>query len=182
MTKPILPVADPLSDFKEKMKEEEIAASDAKPAKNFMWPIIFIFIIALALLGGVFIYKQGVNKDGNINVVTLSPTPTFAPTPTKVKADLSKYEIEILNGTGIAGEAGRQKEVLEEKGFVISSIGNADNSNYTQTIIRTKKEVGEDFLDELKSVLGLSFKLSENEELPDDAGSDVIVILGSEAN
>lgn len=167
---------DPLADFKEKMVEEESLPSDEPPKKNFMWPILFVFIIALVLLGGIFAYKKGMNKTEKVNVVTLSPTPTLTPQPTIV---LSKYAIKILNGSGVDGEAGRQKTALEAAGFTISSVGNADNSNYTDTIIEAKKDIEKAFLDKLKSVLQTSFTLSDVKVLPDNSTSSVIVILGT---
>ena len=174
---------DPLTEFKEKMTEEEKnPVFNMPPKKNYMWPILFIFIIAVLLLGGIFIYKQGVNKNGKINVVTLSPTPASAPTPTKTEVDLSKYEIKILNGSGIDGEAGRQKANLETEGFTVSSIGNADNSEYAETVVQAKEIVGLDFLDKLKGTLEASFKIGEQEDLADDADSDVVIIIGSSKN
>jgi len=176
------PSLDPLTDFKEKMSEEEQVPPYAPTKKNFMWPILLVVFLALALLGGVFIYKQGMNKGTQVNVVSLSPTPTVTSIPTVATADLAKYEIEILNGSEVDGEAGRQKSNLEEKGFIISSVGNAQNSDYTKTIIQTKEKVEKGFLDKLKSVLEESFVVGETEELPEDADSDVIVILGSKTN
>lgn len=176
------PAVDPLTDFKEKMSEEEESPMSNQPQKkNFMWPILFIFIIALVLLGGIFVYKQGMNKGTDVNVVTLSPTPTTIPTPT-ITVDLSKYEIQILNGSEVDGEAGRQKANLEAEGFTISSVGNADSSDYTKTIIQAKADVDKGFLDKLKSVLEESFVVGDNEELSEDEDPDVIVIIGSETN
>ena len=174
--------SDPLTDFKEKMNEEEYPVSDMPPKKNFMWPILFVFIIALAVLGGIFVYKQGMNKGTEVNVVTLSPTPTLAPEPTKAAIDLTKYTIKILNGSEVEGEAGKQKSNLEEEGFTVSSVGNAVKSDYTKTIIQAKKEVDSGFLDKLKSVLESSFVVGDSEELPEDADSDIIIIIGSKNN
>lgn len=176
------PAEDLLTDFKEKMSEEEQASSFAPPKKNFMWPVLFVFIIALAMLGGIFIYKQGMNKGTEVNVVTLSPTPTLIPIPTVAEIDLSKHKIKILNGSEVEGEAGRKKSALEEKGFTVSSVGNAQNSDYTKTIIQAKENVDKDFLDKLKSVLKESLVVGEIEELPEDADSDIIIIIGSKNN
>lgn len=174
--------ADPLTEFKEKMsKEEELPASGNPPQKNFMWPILFVVFLALASLIGIFVYKQGMNKRTQVNVVTLSPTPTVIPQPT-IAVDLTKYEISILNGSEVDGEAGRQKANLEGEGFTVSSVGNADNSDYTQTIIQAKESVDQAYLNKLKSVLEESFVVGEIEELSQDADSSVIVILGSETN
>lgn len=169
---------DPLTKFKEKMNEEENPVPNMPAPKNFMWPILFVFIIALVMLGGIFIYKQGMNKTEKINVVSLSPTPMPSPTPIPV-IDLSKYSIEILNGSEAAGEAGRQKESLDGEGFTVSSVGNADESTYTETIIQVKKEVDSAFLDKLKSILENTFILGETETLSEDAATPVIIILGT---
>ncbi len=181
-TTPVVPTPEPdlLSDFKEKMVEEEQPAFNSPQRNNYMWPILLIFIIAILLLIGVFLYKQGVNINGKIkiNVVTLTPTPTFVPEPTKT-IDLSKFKIEILNGSGIDGEAGRQKDNLDKEGFVISSVGNADNSDFTNTVVKAKKEVDKDFLSKLKSVLETSFTVGDTETLADDAAAPVVVILGT---
>lgn len=174
----IIEEADPLTDFKEKMNEEEKSVLDEAPKKNYMWPILFIFIIVVVLLTGIFAYKQGIFKGGKTNVVSPSPTPTITPEPTKAAVDLTKYEIEIQNGSEVAGEAGRQQTNLETEGFKISSIGNANNSDYTDTIIKAKKEVEKAFLDKLKSVLEKTFTVGEIETLPDTSLSPVVVILG----
>jgi hypothetical protein len=184
---PIAPTANlssqqpnPLSDFKEKVEEE--MNMPAKPQKNYMWPILFIFIIAIVLLAGVFAYKQGMFKGvgEKAKVVTVSPTPTSAVTPSPAKTvDLTKYEIEILNGSEVGGEASRQKTNLEEEGFIISSIGNADSSDYTDTIIKAKTEVNKDFIAKLKSVLGSAFTVGETESLSEDSSVSVVVIIGT---
>lgn len=176
------PVADPLTEFKEKMTEEEKSPiSDMPPKKNFMWPILFVVFLALTFLIGIFVYKQGLNKVTEVNVVTLTPTPTIIPEPT-IAVDLTKYQIKILNGSKVDGEAGRQKTNLEVEGFTVSSIGNAANSDYTKTIIQAKEAIELAYLNKLKSVLEESFVVGETEELPEDADSNVIIIIGSETN
>ena len=173
------PSKNPLADFKEKMsEEEEYPPYDSAPKKNFMWPILFVFIIAILMLGGIFVYKKGMITSEKVNVVTLSPTPTLTPQPTKT-VDLTKYEIEILNGSEVSGEAGRQRTSLEEQGFTISAVGNASNSNYTDTIIQAKEEVDKDFIAKLKSTLEGTFTVGEIEVLSDDALTPIVVILGT---
>jgi hypothetical protein len=167
---------DPLNDFKEKV-EEELNMPD-RPQKNFMWPILFIFIIAVVLLAGVFAYKQGVFKAIKINAVPSSPTPTVSPTPTKT-VDLTKYEIEILNGSSVDGEASKQKAALEAAGFTISSVGNADNSDYADTVIKAKKEVDSGFITKLKSVLSGTFTVGDTQSLDESSSVPVVVILGA---
>ncbi|MDZ4227900.1 MAG: LytR C-terminal domain-containing protein, partial [Candidatus Levybacteria bacterium] len=130
------------------------------------------------LLVGVFLYKYGISIKDKVNVVTLVPTPTAAPEPTKA-IDLTKYEIEIQNGGGVSGEAGRQEASLGGEGFTISSIGNADNSDYADTLIKAKAEVEKAFLDKLKSVLENTFTLGEIETLSESSSVPVVVIIGT---
>ncbi|MBI4096474.1 MAG: LytR C-terminal domain-containing protein [Candidatus Levybacteria bacterium] len=174
----VIQEADPLTDFKEKMAEEEQPLPDSPQEKSYMWPILFIFIIVLVLLTGIFIYRQGIFKKETVNVVSITPTPTVEPSPTPV-IDLAQYEIEMLNGGGISGEAGRQKISLEEEGFTVSAIGNADNSDYTETIIKAKKTVAKAFTDRLKDVLGNTFTVGAVEILPEDASTPIVVIIGT---
>lgn len=176
--------SDPLADFKEKLHQETEVTPAEPPKKNFFLPIIFIVLLAFAALGGVFLYKQSMeNKPQNVNVVTLSPTPTQIPTPTVEEVDLTAYEIKVLNGSETAGEAGRLQENLEEEGFVVSEIGNAEESDYEETVIQAKEEVEKAFLEKLREVLEESFAVAkEIGELPQDADSDIIIIIGSETN
>jgi hypothetical protein len=167
---------DPLVEFKEKMNKEEHSDFQAPAKKNFMWPILFIFIIAICLLAGVFFYKNGINNK-KIDVEKSSPTPVVTVEPTKA-IDLTQYEIEVLNGSEVNGGAGRQKANLEEEGFTVSSVGNADNTDYTDTVIKAKAEVDKAFVNKLKTFLEDSFTVVK-EELSDDASVPVIVILGT---
>jgi hypothetical protein len=172
-------VEDPLNDFKEKV-EQEMNMPD-RPQKNFMWPILFIFIVAIVLLAGVFAYKQGIFKDikmPKVNVVSVSPTPTVIPEPTKT-VDLTKFEIEVLNGSEVSGLASKQKAALEAAGFTVSSVGNADSSDHADTIIKAKTEVDSGFIAKLKSTLGETFTVGDTQSLPEDSSVPVIVILGT---
>lgn len=172
--------ANPLDDFKVKVEEE--LGMQSKPQKNYMWPILFIFIVATLFLVGVFAYKQGIFKIEKTDIASLIPTPAAAslPSPAPAKAvDLTKYEIEVLNGSEVSGEASRQKDSLEEKGFTVSSIGNAENSDYTDTIIKAKADVDSDFVTELKNFLSNTFTVGKTQILPDDSSAPVVVILGT---
>ncbi len=174
---PLSPV-NPLTDFKEKMNKEEMYSPFAPEKKNYMWPILLIFIIAIALLAGVFLYRQGIFKGGKENKVSVTPSPTIIPSPTKT-IDLTKYTIEVQNGSEVAGEASRQKTSLESEGFTVSSIGNADKSDYTDTIIKAKKEVDKDYIAKLKNFLESAFTVGDTQVLSEDSSVPVIVIIGT---
>ena len=68
---------------------------------------------------------------------TSAPTPIVTPTPSVNKKEL---EIEILNGSGIAGVASTLKTFLEEKGYTVAGTGNAKNYEYAKTEIQVKAD------------------------------------------
>jgi len=50
-------------------------------------------------------------------------------------ADPATVRIEILNGTTSPGAAARTAELLQQQGWQVASIGDADRSDYTQSIV-----------------------------------------------
>lgn len=50
-------------------------------------------------------------------------------------ADPAAVRIEILNGTTLPGAAARTAELLQQQGWQVASIGDADRSDYSQTIV-----------------------------------------------
>jgi len=172
--------ADPLSNFKDKVNEE-LNMPDIPKRKNYMWPILLIFIIAIVLLVGIFVYKQGLLKKVTVTITpAATPAPAVTVEPKQAVVDLTKYEIEILNGSEVTGEAAKQKDGLEAAGFTVSSVGNADNSDYTDTIIKAKANVDSAFIAKLKNVLSNTFTVGPVQTLSSDAAVPVQVILGTQ--
>lgn len=160
--------------------------------KSKLWIILVVIIIIFAAVGGALYYfrtkaVKEITKEEKPSTSTSQPSPTQSPIPSKfptasesssLKADLSKYKIQVLNGSGIKGEASKVKDFLEEEKFVVKDIDNADTSNYEKTVIKAKKDVPKEYLDELKSVLGKTYVLDTEEELRESASVDVIIIIG----
>ena len=61
-----------------------------------------------------------------------SPTPTGPPLVTPPE----NVRVEVLNGSGTAGEASRVAQELTAAGFQVVSVGNADRNDYTTTEVR----------------------------------------------
>ena len=134
-----------------------------------------------ALLGGVYFYQKGVNLE-----LQASPTPeasiepTLTPTASpSAKLDLTKFSINVQNGSGIAGTAGSAKDLLTKAGFKVSGTGNADNYDYTDTIIKAKTSVSADFVSKLTTTLSGMYSVAKAQTLPDTSKDDIIVIIGS---
>ena len=147
-----------------------------------MWKIIIGAIVVVLIAAGGFLYYQSTQKKlaspPADTTVTITKEPSTTPTPEDVK--IEEYSIEIQNGSGIAGEAGRAKALIEEEEFVVDSTGNADNYDYTETVVHAKEGVSEAWLDKLKEVLNGKYEVKSRVETLDDADSDsdVVVIIG----
>lgn len=78
---------------------------------------------------------------------TSTPNPTVTPSPEPV--DKSEYSVEILNGTGVAGEASFLKAELEDLGFEDISAANAESQDETRTTVTYDLELPQSISDEL---------------------------------
>lgn len=113
----------------------------------------------------------------------LTPTPDLMmveePEPTEepeyARAD---FTIKVLNGSGVAGLAGDLESSLNEAEFNVTETGNADNYDYTTTIIQSKADVPEAFIDELVDELSGTYDDVETESLDEEEDTDVVIIIG----
>jgi hypothetical protein len=141
-----------------------------------------IFLLG-ALLGGIFFYQKGISGTAQPtptpptnynNTITSTTTPTPAAT-----VDLTKYPVNVMNGSGIAGQAGVVKDLLTTAGFTVSGTGNADTYDFTKTVIKAKVDVPAAFLTQLSTALGKSYVLDTNQTLATSSADEVEVIVGS---
>lgn len=155
-----------------------------KEKSPVFWILIPGIFILGAILGGIFFYQNEVNvvkmeeSPAPTNFIQNIPEPT--PTPkTEEKVDVSKFEVSILNGSGISGEAGKAKNLLESAGFIVASTGNAATYDYTKTIIKTKSEVGDSVIKKLEDSLFEVYEIGEKQVLPSSATADIQITIGS---
>lgn len=113
--------------------------------------IAVVLIVLLALgLGGWFILK---GRGGTSP--TPAPTPQIeiiAPSPTP-GIDRSQIKIEILNGTGTAGEAAFLKGKLTPLGYSDFALGNAPTEDNKATQISFASDVPEELKTEIENKL-----------------------------
>lgn len=168
----------------EEPKEENKPVMPVVKDNNGPNPLVIIipgiFLLG-ALLGGIIFYQHGIsginttsNTPSNYNNLAASPTPT----PTAA-LDLTKYPINILNGSGVSGQAGVVKNLLETAGFSVSKTGNAPSYDFTKTVIKSKTDVPEAFLTQLSEALSKSYVLDTNQSLATSSADEVQVIVGS---
>ncbi|CAN5165392.1 hypothetical protein BH09PAT1_BH09PAT1_8660 [soil metagenome] len=174
--------------------------------KAFMYVILFVLIIGAAIfVGNYFLSGKSVGPKPTPQVTqapTATPTPTpvasvsatptskTTPTPsgkvTPTKSALTptpsattSLQIEVLNGSGISGMAGKVATLLKSDGYGISSTGNAATFDYPQTVIQIKKSKAQAAA-QLKKDLSVQYTVDPTvQTLAETATPDAIVIVGA---
>lgn len=143
-------------------------------------PKIFVAVSVLILcaFSGKIAYqkrKQLANETNGLTTVT-----SITPTPTLVQIELSKYSVHVLNGSGVAGQAGYVKDILQKNGFKKIDIGNASNYAFKDTSIGIKEVLAEILYPHIIEILENEYTVSLNEQrIADDSNYDLIIIVGS---
>lgn len=145
-----------------------------------------ILLIASLIANVVLVLLLFGSQASKIGMFGVTPTPTPSieientPTPTPDEVDLEAYEIEVQNGSGIAGEGANVKELLEEAGFKVGEVGNADNSDYEETVITVSDKVKKEYIDELTKALEERGAVGDIEKFAEGEDGEVLVIIGSD--
>jgi len=117
---------------------------------------------------------------------TSTPKPTATPTPKPSSnpvdkttgLDRSKLSVEVQNGSGQAGVAGKGSGILKDLGYNVTSTGNADNFDYSNVTIKVKSTKS-DYLSLLKKDLSASYTIgSSSSDLSASSSADALVIIG----
>jgi len=92
--------------------------------------------------------------------------------------DPSSIKVEVLNGSGISGLANQLAAQLQDKGFQVVNVGNADSFNYSETQIldRTGKS---SLVREISRMVGSNIS---QETGKDSSSSDITIIIGKNFN
>lgn len=112
----------------------------------------------------------------------VSPTVTKAAGASIDKAtglDRSKLTIEVQNGSGTAGAAGKMQTELEGLGYIVSKTGNADNYDYAETVIQVKA-TRKSYLPLLEKDLSGSYTIGSTSATLTSSTADAIIIVGKE--
>jgi LytR cell envelope-related transcriptional attenuator len=183
----------PQSAFTIQGNETPVPEVTTEGKKRFGLYFIIIAILAFVLgLGAITaanyfgLIKLSIPHMG-IPFIGAKPTPTLVPTtaptamPTEAQVNLSAYTISVLNGSTVAGKAADTKASLTADGYKVTTVGNADNSNYTKTEIAAKSTVDKAFISRLQQDAGKLFVLDPTVgTLPASSSTDVTVTLGSQ--
>lgn len=87
------------------------------------------------------------------------------------------WQIEVLNGSGVAGAAGKLSEKLSQvEDLTVASIGNTERT--TTSLLQSKKSIASTLTQQVLDIVRQDFANVRQEELPDEAEMDIVVILG----
>ena len=172
--------------------EDQVIGQPSNPiyqepkTKSAKW--LWILVILIIIGGLVFAYVRGIGPFANINnlvksspsptpeIVELAPTPEASPSPL---VDKASAKVRVLNGSGETGKAATVKAFLETAGWKVASIGNADNSDFTQTEVRVKDKFST-FSDVMISDLSGKYSATANSEVLEASDSaDIEVTVGT---
>lgn len=171
-------------------------------SQNNPWQLAVLFSIVLSLVITLIILiinKQNnaqdiqspvVNNEAIIEATAIEPEPEIenvsatesSPAANIISPeliDLTQYKIQVLNGSGKAGEASIVEEILLAEGFADFTLANADNYDYQSTQISLKENIPSDIIDTIDRALNSEYQIDlETAELPADSIYDVLIIVG----
>lgn len=154
-----------------------------QPKKNWKW--LVILILFLLVIGGVtfFVFKSSKSTASDQNATPtatsdLTNVATAPPTPTASPADKTALSISVLNGTGIAGEAGILADQLKNLGYTNVTTGNATTQNATDTQVTFSSNVPQSVNTEIMAKLNELYTsvTTGNSTLP--SGVDIQITTG----
>ncbi len=158
--------------------QPEIEVASKKGLK-WLWILAILLIVGAGVVWFLVWRETKPTKVSEVSKIeaTHSPATTATATP-EAEIVLSKYNIKILNGSGIAGEATRMKTFLEAADFTVLSTGNADSYDFMTTEITYSPEVSSGWLSKLKTELAKKYVIKEAVS-GKVTGADVEIVVGS---
>ncbi|MGD8744352.1 MAG: LytR C-terminal domain-containing protein [Candidatus Woesebacteria bacterium] len=173
-----------LKDIKSEGDEEP------KGGRGKFFLIFFIVVILLgAIGGGIYYYQTNLKQTSEIEpqpsedrvVVPTESMETEEEATESAEMESADYSVQVLNGSGVPGEAGNVAEILEETGFEGIDTGNADSYDYVETQVQMKEGVPDSVYETIKESLEDNYIIEQSDEtLSEDSDFDIIVLVGSE--
>jgi hypothetical protein len=148
------------------------------------WVVVIIILLVGGLVtGGWWVWKnkkaQLVEKVPLVAKFEPTATPTLIPTPTMEAVNKKDLLIQVINGSGTVGEAGRIERAFNSAGYLVADKGNATESGSGKGVLvefsgRVEKVWREEVADKLG---GLFTAVYVQEMLPGNK-YDMVVTTG----
>lgn len=157
-----------LTDSQQVGREPSLEDQPAKSHNTLLWLTVSLgcFLVAGLLLS----YSFGIIKDPRDKTIPLpSPTPTLVQVNSAALSNTvtessktatvrpAELKVQIINGTGVAGQAAKTKELLGKLGFTDFDLGNSEGSKSAQTVVLFSSKVSSKTQSEVISELQKTF-------------------------
>lgn len=175
------------SNFLEVEEKEEEVKEDKIPTGQYLMMGLALVIFAGAVLYAAYtfhFFPFAATPQPKTKVVispTKKPVASITPTAAITKEEEIKKEdirIQILNGSGVDGQASKLKDQLEALGFAGVETGNAEGPTSNATIVIFSKRVPQELQDEILIELKNTFTSVDTQKLSTDEGFDVSITTG----
>jgi len=157
--------------FQKKLKEK-------KGRNTVLIVSIAVSLVGVVLLAGIFFYQQFWHKSptaplGKPTVVKIYPSVTPSPPISK-----EKVSIQVLNGSGVQGEALRIKNLMIDAGFNEVTTGNAEKVR-VGTLVEYSTQSAFFAQQEVKELLLKNYETVDFVEQEASGSSDIVITTGT---
>ncbi len=145
--------------------------------------VVIVLLVLFGIGGGVWYLLREPEIEVETSPKSLSApevtrsTPTSTPSPTPLDVNREEVSIEVLNGTGIAGEASFLQGELEELGYEDIEVGNASSQDNEITKVTFSSKLPDPIVKEITEKLEELYKKVDT-DTSSSQKVDVSVITG----
>jgi len=140
---------------------------------------LILFILAVVVIGGGIYFLTGVGSPKKEQQPSTVPTSTPQASPTPEVLNRSEWSFEVLNGSGVTGEAKRIADALRQLGYQVIKVGNADRSDYTSNQFFVREDL-QDEVDQIVVDIKDIIKIASISGELKDATASARIIIGKE--
>jgi len=178
-----------LQTDKESVQNDQIPEGEEKKSVKKQVILLFLSLFLLTGTAGYYLLWSGTipnswfkKTESSLNpkptTAVITPSTTSQPSPTaKPLTNKSTIKIQILNGSGVEGQAGKLSNLLKEVGYKNITTGNTDNLNQRTTIVYNKL-IPEDILADITSAIENDFPDPTLQEASQSAEFDILITTG----
>ena len=165
---------------------QELSKRQSSKSKKKKFAILFVIVLLAGI--GVYLIVKGLGSKEELTIVA-SPSPTVAGISNEMQdsagtpipaADKGTISIQILNGTGIPGEASFLQAKLKALGYTKVDAGNASSNDNETTTVTFSSSLSPDVVSELTDLLKETYKSVETKTSSSLTG-DAQVVTGLRA-
>ena len=131
------------SEEKDNEAFEEEIGSQKKAVRGVFGMGIVVFLVIFGITGWAFYLKTVWLPKETVGevVVEASPEPVASPSPLSTPKPENREEIvlDVLNGSGVTGLAGKTAAIFEDLGYEIGVVGNADSVDENELYVKEDK-------------------------------------------